>query len=87
MKTVTLLITTALLHVTSLTAQVVEQPVVTQPTVTDSVPKFETPHSVLMQRVHTLKLDGTDYMVEILKVGETRTKVKRLSDQKEFEIP
>ena len=87
MKAVTLLVTAALLHVAPLAAQIVEQPVVAQPTATDSAPKFETPHSVLMQRVHTLKLDGTDYTVEILKVGKIRTKVKRISDQKEFEIP
>ena len=62
-------------------------PVADQPTVNAVVPEFETSDSLLKQRVHNLKLDGTDYEVEILKVGDVRVKVKRISDQKEFEIP
>jgi hypothetical protein len=87
MKKTTFLITAALLHIAPLTAQVLEAPVVEQPTVAVVKPNFETPDCVLEQRVHTLRLDGSEYKVEILKVGDVRTKVKRISDQKEFEIP
>jgi hypothetical protein len=87
MKNTAFLITAALLYVAPLAAQEVESPVAEQPTVNVVAPNFETPDSLLKQRVHTLKLDGTEYEVEILKVGDVRTKVKRISDQKEFEIP
>ena len=83
MKKTTFLITAAILCVAPLTAQEVLE----QPTATAVAPHFVSPESLLKQRVHTLRLDGSKYRVELLKVGDVRTKVKRISDQKEFEIP
>ena len=83
MKKTAFLITAAILCVAPLTAQEVLE----QPTATAVAPHFVSPESLLKQRVHTLRLDGSKYRVELLKVGDVRTKVKRISDQKEFEIP
>ena len=87
MKNTASLIAAALLYIAPLAAQEVESPVAEPSTENAVAPSFETPDSLLKQRVHTLKLDGTEYEVEILRVGDVRVKVKRISDQKEFEIP
>ena len=83
MKINAFLITATLLSVAPLAAQEVEGPASAHPATQD----FTTPDRLLKQRIHTLHLDGTKYRVEILKVGDTRMKAKRISDQKEFEIP